>query len=387
MANRAPYAIEIEHLTKRYEPNTVLNSLSLDVEEGELLVVLGESGSGKSTLLKTIAGLDSPQSGHVRLYGDEQTHNPPHQRDVAIVFQYGNGYDHLTVRENLALALKVNSKAGIARSAELTRWTQLLDLEPLLSKKLPQLSGGQSQRVAIARAFLSGKRIVLLDEPLAHLDQVHRAEIRDLILQVQSETNRTMVYVTHDSEEAMHLASRIAILSSGRIQQVGSPRDVYFAPQSLESAKLLGNPAMNFLKVPTRWLDQSCAPSECLCGIRPHDWRLDAIIQPAIDPLSQRAQPPIGLRDRGESIEVVAQIHLARWLGDRWFVAAKLLSANGFDRQPLEPSSSQITFTAPSPLAEPMESRIRLIAQINPRATIDSHWIQASISKSSIRRF
>ncbi len=226
-----PLAIELVGLEKHFGSALVLDQLSLGVVQGELLVVLGESGSGKSTLLKLIAGLEKPQNGSMRFSDVDQARILPHKRDVAVVFQNGNGYEHLSVRQNLDLAAKKSS------STQIFRWVDSLKLGNTLNQKLNQLSGGQLQRVAIARAMLSGKSIVLLDEPLAHLNQSLREEMRELILMVHKESKRTFVYVTHNSDEAFYLANRIAVLDSGRIQQVGEPRTVYCMPRSKEDAR------------------------------------------------------------------------------------------------------------------------------------------------------
>ncbi|MFY8200900.1 MAG: ATP-binding cassette domain-containing protein, partial [Pirellula staleyi] len=211
--------IEIGNLVKRYGNQTVLSELSLSVRAGELLVVLGTSGSGKSTLLRLLAGLELANGGQLKIAGVEQSQVPPHKRDIAVVFQSGNGYSHLSVHENLILAAKAKGRYDRSNKVEMNHWIHELELQPWLQKKIPQLSGGQAQRVAIARAFLSGKSIVLLDEPLSNLDQPSRAEVRSIIARVHAQTNRTLIYVTHDSDEALFLASRIAVLASGRIQQ------------------------------------------------------------------------------------------------------------------------------------------------------------------------
>ena len=251
----------------------VLDRLSLSVEQGEFLVVLGDSGCGKSTLLKLIAGLDRAQKGTIRIAGVEQTNVPAHKRDVAMVFQDGNGYEHLTVRQNLELATKKKQEN------QLQRWVDGLRLGTTLNQKLSQLSGGELQRVAIARAMIASKSIVLLDEPLSNLNQSLREEIRDLIVQVHGETKKTFVYVTHDSEEAFYLASRIAVLADGKIRQIGDPRTVYLSSNSRQVAQLLGQPTMDIIRVPRSWVENAELPSDAYaeCGARSHDWKIQRI--------------------------------------------------------------------------------------------------------------
>ena len=318
-----PFAIEIADLCKRYRSTRVLDHLSLSVVKGELLVVLGESGSGKSTLLRLIAGLEPPQNGAIQIAGVDQFRVLPHKRDVAVVFQDGNGYEHLTVRQNLKLA--ANKGAGLCQTAD---WVDLLKLGGTLNQKLAELSGGQSQRVAIARAMLSGKSIVLLDEPLAHLNQSMREEIRELIRVVHRETKRTFVYVTHDSDEAFYLADRIAVLESGRIQQVGDPRMVYYSPHWKEVAQLLGQPAADILKLPRRWLepDHQSDTSLIECGVRSHNWKINRIEADLPGHSSSRHQ---GLSMTDDGLVVRGSIANCRWMGSRWWLEIAFTYSEG----------------------------------------------------------
>ncbi len=310
----APLAIEIADLGKRYRNARVLDHLNLSVVKGELLVVLGESGCGKSTLLRLIAGLEPPQHGTIQIAGVDQSRIVPHKRDVAVVFQDGNGYEHLTVRQNLELAAK---KGG--GHCQITDWVDLLKLGGTLNQKLAELSGGQSQRVAIARAMLSGRSIVLMDEPLVHLNQSMREEIRELIRVVHLETNRTIVYVTHDSDEAFYLADRIAVLESGKIQQVGEPRTVYFSPQWKEVAQLLGQPAVDILKLPKRWLDpfEESDVSLSDVGVRPHHWRIKRL---EVDSPGNSTPREHGLSMCDQGLVVRGSIANCRWMGSRWWL-------------------------------------------------------------------
>jgi len=273
--------LKLEKLSKSYGKLAVLKSLSLVVQQSEFVVILGESGSGKSTLLRLIAGLEPSSSGSIHLKGVDQKNVPPHKRSIGIVFQNGNGYDHLNVRENLELAVKTNLNLVGSPRAELERWIELTQLGPLLGQKLSQLSGGQQQRVALARAYLSGKSLILMDEPLSSLDHLHRNDLRTVILQKHRENQQTAIYVTHDSDEAMILADRIALLSEGQIVQAGPTRNVYLSPISLQAGKQLGRLRMDSIELPTGWLENrnqgGSQTQNMTCGVRPHDWTLTSI--------------------------------------------------------------------------------------------------------------
>jgi len=307
-------SLEIFGLTKRFGSNTILDNLCLSVTEGELLVILGESGSGKSTLIKLIAGLEKPNEGSIRIAGVNQLRIAPHRRDIAVVFQDGNGYDHLSVGRNLELAAK-----GSNSQNQVAGWVKRLKLDAILSQLLNQLSGGESQRVAVARAMLSGKSVVLLDEPLSHLNQSLREDIRDLILTAHRESGKTFVYVTHDSDEAFYLADRIAVLAAGKIQQAGTTRTIFCSPDSKTVAQLLGQPTIDIVKIPRSWLGavQGADPSELECGVRSSDWAVTSIsIQSQTDAESGQN----GLAMKNEYLVIKGPIANCRWMGARWLI-------------------------------------------------------------------
>ena len=363
-----PLAIEIVGFRKQYGRATVLDQLSLAVEKGELLVILGDSGSGKSTLLKLIAGLELPHSGTLQIAGLDQAHKPPHARDVAMVFQDGNGYEHLTVRQNLDLAAKNTSE-----HKQVARWVDWLQLGGTLDQKLTQLSGGQAQRVAIARAMLSGKSVVLLDEPLAHLNQTLREEIRELILRVHRETKKTFLYVTHDSNEAFYLANRIAVLASGSIQQVGDPRSVYRSPQSKEVAKLLGNPTVDILKLRKGWLfpGQIHDASLIECGVRSHDWSIHLV---ELDS-PQKENRLLGLSLLSDALKLKGAIVSCRWMGNCWLLEIEF------------PERIRITCESPGP--EPLESKLRSLEIMSRTGErVKPHgYLEATLPRSCILTF
>lgn len=232
--------IEVDRLTKRFANSVLFDQLALTVYRGEKLILLGESGSGKSTLLRILAGLDPAIEARIRVQGLDQQNIAPHMRDMAIVFQTGNGYEHLTVDDNLKLALRRNTLVNATAKKEcLQDCLERFELQSLTKLRMRDLSGGQSQRVAIARAFLSGKNILLLDEPLVHLDQIRRMELRSMIGELQQKFGNTMLYVTHDLDEAKQLGDRIAILEAGRISQIGSVDEVFKHPKTRLAAALL----------------------------------------------------------------------------------------------------------------------------------------------------
>ncbi len=219
------------------EARWILHGLNLRVEKNDFLVILGPSGSGKSTLLRAIAGLARPSSGRVQLNGNDITHQPPHHRDLALVFQNGGWYDHLTVEQHFQFDSQ--SKASIERTM------QQLDLTELKHQRPGELSGGQAQRLAIGRALLRGRSLMMLDEPLSQLDQSIRESIRELLKTIHAE-QKTFVYVTHDQQDAMHLATKVAILHRGQIQQIGTPQELFDAPNHRCVAEMIGTPSMQF---------------------------------------------------------------------------------------------------------------------------------------------
>ncbi len=241
-------SVAFEHLTKRY-PNGVVgvDDVSLDVADGELLVLVGPSGCGKSTLLRLLAGLESPTAGHVRIDGRIVDDLAPQARNIAMVFQDYALYPFMTVRRNLAFPLAMR-RLPRATIAERVAWVAgLLDLDALLDRYPRQLSGGQRQRVAMGRALVREPSVSLLDEPLSNLDARLRVEVRAQIAALQQRTHTTMVYVTHDQTEAMTLGQRIAVLERGRLQQVAPPRVLYDTPANRFVAGFIGSPPMNLL--------------------------------------------------------------------------------------------------------------------------------------------
>jgi multiple sugar transport system ATP-binding protein len=264
-------SISLSGVTKRFGAVTAVDELQLDVKDGEFFVLLGPSGAGKTTTLRLVAGIERPDEGRVLMNGEDVTDVPPAQRDCAFVFQQYSLYPHLTVFDNIAFPLRSPMRrtppAEIKERVE--RVAQTLHIENKLHRKATALSGGEMQRVAIGRALVREPRVFLMDEPLSSLDAQLREELRVELKRLQRQSGATVLYVTHDQVEATTLADRIAILEHGRIQQVGTPLEVYEDPQSLHVAQRLGAPAINVL--PAEWFEGSGPPRATHVAIRPED--------------------------------------------------------------------------------------------------------------------
>jgi multiple sugar transport system ATP-binding protein len=235
-------------VTKAFGPVEVIKGVDLEVKDGEFCVFVGLSGCGKSTLLRIIAGLEDATGGDIRIDGTRVNLTPPSRREIAMVVQSYALYPHLTVRDNMALALK---QAGAERATvdeRVATASGLLSLDPLLARRPAELSGGQRQRVAIGRAIVRTPKLFLFDEPLSNLDAALRVNTRIEIARLHRELKATMIYVTHDQVEAMTLADRIVVLNAGRIEQVGAPMQLYNDPANTFVAGFIGSPQMNFLE-------------------------------------------------------------------------------------------------------------------------------------------
>jgi multiple sugar transport system ATP-binding protein len=239
--------ITFEHVTKRFDETTAVDDLSIEVADGEFLVLVGPSGCGKTTALRMLAGLEDITSGRI-LIGDRVVNNvAPGSRDVAMVFQSYALYPHMTVFDNLAFSLR-NQKVPKAEIRErVGKTADVLELGELLKRKPRQLSGGQRQRVALGRAIVREPKGFLMDEPLSNLDAALRVQTRAEILRLQNRLGTTTIYVTHDQIEAMTMGDRIAVMSKGELQQLGTPEELYEHPANTFVARFIGSPAMNML--------------------------------------------------------------------------------------------------------------------------------------------
>ncbi|MEE9218418.1 MAG: sn-glycerol-3-phosphate ABC transporter ATP-binding protein UgpC [Acidobacteriota bacterium] len=287
-------SVRLEDIHKIYAGGVAaLRGIDLEVADGELVVLVGPSGCGKSTLLRLVAGLEAPTRGRIRIEGQDVTNLDPRERDIAMVFQTYALYPHMSVRQNLGFGLRMR---GVSRSrieARVGEVARTLGLEPHLERRPGQLSGGQRQRVALGRAIAREPKVFLFDEPLSNLDARLRVETRTELARIHRQLGATMIYVTHDQEEAMTLGDRVVVLRDGVVQQAGLPMEIYARPANAFVAGFLGSPAMNLLRGSLRveegrrWFEapglrldleaagQGLAAAEgVLLGIRPHDIRV-----------------------------------------------------------------------------------------------------------------
>ncbi|PNG41226.1 branched-chain amino acid ABC transporter substrate-binding protein [Pseudomonas asplenii] len=239
--------VSLRNLNKHYGDFAAVDNISLDIKDGEFLTFLGSSGSGKSTTLSMLAGFETPSSGEILVNGESLVNVPPHKRDIGMVFQRYSLFPHLSVRDNIAFPLAIRKLAAAERDKRVDAMLKLVQLEQFAHRRPSQLSGGQQQRVAIARALVYEPRILLMDEPLGALDKKLREDLQDELRQLHRRLGITIVYVTHDQEEAMRLSQRIAIFSHGKIVGLGSGYDLYQNPPNAFVASFLGN--SNFLKL------------------------------------------------------------------------------------------------------------------------------------------
>jgi multiple sugar transport system ATP-binding protein len=240
--------LEINGLRKRYGNVEVLKDINLDLDKGGFLVLVGPSGCGKSTLLNTIAGLETITAGEIRIDGQSVEGLHPSQRDIAMVFQSYALYPNMTVAGNIAFGMEMRGVPKPERERAIAEVAKTLQIEHLLNRRPSQLSGGQRQRVAMGRALVRDPRVFLFDEPLSNLDAKLRVDMRTEIKRLHATTGKTIVYVTHDQIEAMTLATKIAVLKDGVLQQVGSPSEIYNSPANLFVADFMGSPSMNLLQ-------------------------------------------------------------------------------------------------------------------------------------------
>jgi multiple sugar transport system ATP-binding protein len=262
-------ALTLTGIHKSFGTVEVLKNINLTVEDGEFVVFVGPSGCGKSTLLRVITGLEDASSGTVQIGEDLVNNTPPAKRGIAMVFQSYALYPHLSVRNNMALGLKQEKRPKAFIDAQVDKAVQMLDLSDYVDRRPSDLSGGQRQRVAIGRAIVRDPKLFLFDEPLSNLDAALRMNTRIEIADLHRKLSASMIYVTHDQTEAMTLADKIVVLRDGRVEQVGSPMELYNNPANKFVAGFLGSPAMNFLSKTSLNLPQGGA-----LGVRPEHLRV-----------------------------------------------------------------------------------------------------------------
>jgi multiple sugar transport system ATP-binding protein len=301
MGARAMADVILRNISKRFGAAQAVRQLSLTVNDGEFLVLLGPSGAGKTTTLRLITGLEKPDAGSVMINGRDVTGDPPGSRDIAFVFQQYSLYPHLTVYDNLAFPLRSPARRvpEPAIRERVERTAELLHIASKLNNRATRLSGGEMQRVAIGRALVRDPSIYLMDEPLSSLDAKLRAELRLELKRIQLELGATILYVTHDQIEAMTMASRIGVIRDGQLLQLGTPREIYERPSSSYVASRLGTPQINFL--PVRLL--SDVPVPCgteTVGIRTEHLQLAA----------RNGGPMVGRVHRVEHLGEQNHVHL-----------------------------------------------------------------------------
>jgi multiple sugar transport system ATP-binding protein len=292
--------IRLDHVTKRFGDVVAVDDISLEIADGEFLVLVGPSGCGKSTLLRMIAGLEEITEGAIEIGGRDVTELAPRNRDVAMVFQSYALYPHMTVRANLGYGLRARRTPKAEITKRVDEVAEMLGLEKLLERRPGQLSGGQRQRVAMGRAIVRHPQAFLLDEPLSNLDAKLRVGMRASLAQLHQRLRTTTVYVTHDQTEAMTLGERVAVMRDGHILQVDRPQVLYASPRNLFIAAFIGSPAMNLVDATVEGgsisfgqftvpLAQSMAPGRIVLGIRPEAFE-DAALAPGLPTLDVQVE-------------------------------------------------------------------------------------------------
>ena len=341
--------ITLDHVEKRYADGYhAVQDVSLEIADGEFMILVGPSGSGKSTLLRMIVGLEDVSSGEIRIGGRRVNEIAPRDRNLAMVFQNYALYPHLTVFENIAFPLRLRKLADDEVRRRVEEAAAVLELGEHLNRKPGQLSGGQRQRVAMGRAIVREADAFLFDEPLSNLDAQLRGQMRTEIAGLQQRLGVTTVYVTHDQVEAMTLGHRVAVLRKGELQQVDTPRGLYERPVNLFVAGFIGSPAMNLLPAAAFTvvsLGEAGGSRDLVVGIRPEHLEDEALVDP-------------GVRARGIAFEV--EVEAVEWLGAEQFV--------------------YVPWEAPGDLVEPLQhlaaeldremTRLWLVARIDPESNI-----------------
>jgi sulfate transport system ATP-binding protein len=263
--------IDIANISKGFGDFTALDNVSLEVPEGSLTALLGPSGSGKSTLLRIIAGLETPDSGTIMIDGTDVSHVIPQKRGIGFVFQHYAAFTHMSVRENVAFGLRIRKRPKAEVTERVNELLALVGLTKWADQRPSQLSGGQRQRMALARALAVQPKVLLLDEPFGALDATVRAELRAWLRRLHDEQHVTTVLVTHDQEEAMEISDRIAVMSSGTIEQVGGPREIYDRPAT--------EFVMGFVGPVSRLGDRLVRPHDVTIALEPGESRIEAMVK------------------------------------------------------------------------------------------------------------
>ncbi|MEJ8851786.1 ABC transporter ATP-binding protein [Variovorax rhizosphaerae] len=278
-------SIELAGVAKHWGDAAALHAVDLRIASGSFCVLLGPSGCGKSTTLRIIAGLEIPSSGKVIIDGQDVTGLPPARRGIAMVFQNYALFPHLSVADNITFGLSVRGMPAAEQATRLGQTAELLGLGALLARKPSQLSGGQQQRVALGRALVAQAKVCLMDEPLSNLDAQLRQEMRRELRDLQRQLGLTVVYVTHDQTEAMSMADQVVLLNKGRVEQTGTPRELYARPASTFAARFIGTPPMNLVALDSGRIagsDVAVGVGGATLGVRPEAIAIGADGIPAV---------------------------------------------------------------------------------------------------------
>ncbi len=274
--------LEVLNISKSFGDRKIINEISFSIEEGTFTVLLGPSGCGKSTILRMIAGLETPDLGKIMINEKDVTHESPSKRELSMVFQSYALFPFLDVKENILFGLKVRKVRKSVREEKLEKVIKLVDLEQVLHSKPSQLSGGQKQRVALARAIISGHSLCLMDEPLSNLDAKLRGGMRIELRALQKKLGMSVLYVTHDQTEAMSMADHIILINKGKIEQQGTPYELYNISKTIFVSTFIGTPPMNIIKIDTKIKNElkqnfsnPIAKEVSYLGIRPEDVRVN----------------------------------------------------------------------------------------------------------------
>ncbi len=304
--------IKIHELNKFYGDTQALFDVSLDIEDGQFVVFVGPSGCGKSTLLRCLAGLEGIGSGRIEIDQQDVTTAEPADRNLAMVFQSYALYPHMSVRANMEFGMKVNGFAPALQKERIAEAARILQLEDYLDRKPGQLSGGQRQRVAIGRAIVKNPKVFLFDEPLSNLDAKLRVQMRVELEGLHKQLQATMIYVTHDQVEAMTMADKIVVLNAGRVEQVGTPMELYHNPRTRFVAEFIGSPAMNVFAPGAATKGLALHSNAAFVGCRPEHFQLAAAgegqIQAKVRVKEQLGGESLLYLDTSDGIKLVARV-------------------------------------------------------------------------------
>jgi ABC-type sugar transport system ATPase subunit len=369
--------VTLENVEKRFGALEVVPSLNLAVASGELCVLVGPSGSGKSTLLRIIAGLEEASAGTIRIDGEIVNALEPVRRGTAMVFQSYALYPHMTVYKNIAFGLQIAGTPKAERDRKVREVAEMLQLTPLLERLPKELSGGQRQRVAIGRALVRKPKVFLFDEPLSNLDAALRTQMRAEIARLHGRLDTTMIYVTHDQVEAMTLADRIVVLNHGRIEQIGTPLELYHEPANTFVAGFIGSPQMNLLKIGASSASSGKADDEMATRA---DLRLRGALRQATEAPIAQGGLTLGIRPEhfqigtGGAFECDGIVELVEHFGDETVLNIKLADGNDLlvrtDGEAAIIRGARLTFTA-------REDRCHLFDGKGARLTFPTGTVEA----------